>query len=85
MDELRRLQAEREARLKSEMPEALKHYKLQLMQDLPFDPATHGFVSSFDEIDFALDLEILQRHVTFADEVKFDLPKYEKRYPKRAA
>jgi hypothetical protein len=85
MDELRRLQAERQARLKSEMPEALKHYKLQLMQDLPFDPAAHGFVSSFAEIDFALDLEILQRHVDFAAAHQFDLPKYEKRYPKRAA
>jgi hypothetical protein len=85
MEELRRLRAERESRLKREMPEALKHYKLQLMQDLPFDPATHGFVFSFDEIHSALELEILQKQAAYALQIKYDLETYQKRYPKRAA
>jgi hypothetical protein len=79
VDELRRLESEREALTKRDMPEALKHYKVQLMQDLPFDPSAHGFVFSNDEMDQALYLEILQKRADYAGDKKYNLAEYEKK------
>ena len=85
MQELRRLQSDRKALVEREMPIAINHYKFNLMQDLPFDPAADGFVFSLDEINDALYLDLRKKRVEHAVSVEFDLPKYEKRYPKRAA
>ncbi len=85
MEELRRLQAEREARVQRDMPRAIEHYKEQLMHKLTFDPAADGFVFSLKEIDTAYYHDYRAKQVDEAAKCKFKLSEYEKLHPKKAA
>jgi len=51
MKQLKELQAEREARDRQALDEAIILRKAHEVNSLPFDPGTHGFVYSTAEID----------------------------------
>ena len=84
-EELRRLQGERTAAVERDLPRALDHYKAQLMQGLPFDPAALGFVFSTAEIHAAHHREIRDQQVAWAKTCDFNLAEYKKCYARKAA
>jgi len=84
-EELHRLQTARHAEAKNEMPRAIDHRCRYKMLDLPFDPASNGFVFSSEEIEDAIHRDNIQKLVDFAKECDFKRNEYEKRYPPKAA
>ncbi len=85
MEDLRRLQSDRAALEKRDMPRALNFRRERLMRNLPFNPLEDGFVFSTEEIDRHFHLLQRSKEVDLARESGFRLEEFEKRLRPKAA